>query len=144
MTILFQVDFFWINRHQRSFEWFISLLNQIELEQEELTPSKRFITMRLYMTSAVAKKDMKAVELHTALDLIHQKRHRDMITGLMTKTEAGRPDWDQVRSRLNQPRAQYPFSLGEKGLTLIGNICWSNSHNDEMSYCPIVHLELSK
>ena len=52
--------------------------------------------MRLYMTSALGKNDMKAIGLHMALDLIHQKRQRDMITGLMTKTEAGRPDWNQV------------------------------------------------
>ncbi|XP_072023995.1 NADPH oxidase 5-like [Amphiura filiformis] len=99
-----KVDFFWINRDQRSFEWFISLLNQIEVEQEEIAPSERFITMRLYMTSALGKNDMKAIGLHMALDLIHQKRQRDMITGLMTKTEAGRPDWNQVFKQLEEER----------------------------------------
>jgi hypothetical protein len=28
-----QVDFFWINREQRSFEWFFQLLTQLEMEQ---------------------------------------------------------------------------------------------------------------
>ena len=30
-----QVDFFWINRDQKSFEWFVSLLSQLELEMSE-------------------------------------------------------------------------------------------------------------
>ena len=33
--IFFKVDFFWINREQRSFEWFVSLLSQLEIEQAE-------------------------------------------------------------------------------------------------------------
>lgn len=30
-----KVDFFWINRDQRSFEWFVQLLSQLEIEQAE-------------------------------------------------------------------------------------------------------------
>ena len=33
----FQVDFFWINREQRSFEWFFQLLTQLEVEQVTMT-----------------------------------------------------------------------------------------------------------
>ena len=29
------MDFFWINRDQKSFEWFVSLLSQLELEMSE-------------------------------------------------------------------------------------------------------------
>jgi hypothetical protein len=32
---MLQVDFYWINREQRSFEWFVSLLSQLEIEQAE-------------------------------------------------------------------------------------------------------------
>ena len=53
------------------------------------------------MTWALGKNYMKAIGLHMALDLIHQKRQRDMITGLMTKTEAGRPEWNQVLMHLD-------------------------------------------
>lgn len=31
-----KVDFFWINRNQHSFEWFVNLLSQLEIEQAEL------------------------------------------------------------------------------------------------------------
>ena len=39
---------------------------------------------------------MKAIGLHMALDLIHEKQQKDLITGLQTRTLAGRPDWDKV------------------------------------------------
>ena len=36
MFKLRKVDFIWINRHQKSFEWFVNLLSQLEAEQQEL------------------------------------------------------------------------------------------------------------
>ena len=33
MFSLKKVDFFWINRDQKSFEWFVNLLSQLEMEQ---------------------------------------------------------------------------------------------------------------
>ena len=91
-----KVDFVWINRDQHSFEWFISLISAIELEQAEIPAADRFLDIHLYMTAALLPSDMKAIGLHVALDLIHKKKKRDTITGLMTRTQAGRPDWDEV------------------------------------------------
>ena len=122
-----QVDFFWINRDQRSFEWFVNLLSQLEIEQAEQGGSmERFLDMHMYITSALQKTDMKAVGLQLALDLLHKKvrscffiipkslkkggsapmmtnsmhflfqSKRDLITGLKTRTNAGRPNWDKV------------------------------------------------
>lgn len=69
-----QVDFFWINRDQRSFEWFVNLLSQLEIEQAELGGAmERFLEMHMYITSALQKTDMKAVGLQLALDLLHEK-----------------------------------------------------------------------
>ena len=31
-----KVDFFWINRDHTSFEWFVNLLSELEIEQQEL------------------------------------------------------------------------------------------------------------
>ena len=93
---MLKVDFFWINRDQRSFEWFVSLLNQLEMEQSEQGGFDRFLDMHMYMTSALRKTDIKAIGLQMALDLIHKKQKRDLITGLKTKTQAGRPDWEKV------------------------------------------------
>ena len=43
-----------------------------------------------------AATDFKAVVLHLALDLMHKKTKTDLITGLKTRTKAGRPDWDSL------------------------------------------------
>ncbi|XP_065216938.1 NADPH oxidase 5-like [Planococcus citri] len=96
-----KVDFFWINRDQRSFEWFVNLLSQLEIEQAELGGAmERFLDMHMYITSALQKTDMKAVGLQLALDLLHEKEKRDLITGLKTRTNAGRPNWDKVFKQL--------------------------------------------
>ena len=72
-----KVDFFWINREQRSFEWFISLLSQLEIEQAEQGGAmERFLDMHMYITSALQKTDMKAVGLQLALELLHEKVRR--------------------------------------------------------------------
>ncbi|CAB3980388.1 NADPH oxidase 5 isoform X1, partial [Paramuricea clavata] len=99
-----KVDFFWINRDQHSFEWFLSLLNQLEVEQSESEGvfNDHFLDMHIYMTSALRKEDMKALGLQLALELIHSKKEKDLITGLKTRTNPGRPDWDKVFSELQQ------------------------------------------
>lgn len=98
-----KVDFFWINRDQRSFEWFVNLLSQLEIEQaEQGGVLERFLDMHMYITSALQKTDMKAVGLQLALDLLHEKEKRDLITGLKTRTNAGRPNWDKVFKQLKK------------------------------------------
>ncbi|CAB3225688.1 unnamed protein product, partial [Arctia plantaginis] len=98
-----KVDFFWINREQRSFEWFVSLLSQLEIEQAEQGGAmERFLEMHMYITSALQRNDMKAVGLQLALDLLHEKEKRDLITGLKTRTNAGRPNWDKVFKQLQE------------------------------------------
>lgn len=63
-TILFQVDFIWINRDQKSFEWFLTLLNQIEMEQQtHHGVLENTIQMHMYMTAAQKKTDMKGIGL---------------------------------------------------------------------------------
>ncbi|XP_017753106.1 PREDICTED: NADPH oxidase 5, partial [Eufriesea mexicana] len=100
-----KVDFYWINRDQRSFEWFINLLSQLEMEQAELgIAMERFLEMHMYITSALQKNDMKAVTLQLAMDLVHQMEKRDLITGLKTRTNAGRPNWDKVFKQLQDQK----------------------------------------
>ncbi|KAL7641495.1 UNVERIFIED_CONTAM: hypothetical protein RMT77_007366 [Armadillidium vulgare] len=103
-----KVDFFWINRDQRSFEWFVNLLSQLEIEQAEQGGFlERFLDMHMYITSALQKTDMKAVGLQLALELLHEKEKRDLITGLKTRTNAGRPNWDKVfKQLLNQRKGK--------------------------------------
>ena len=74
------------------------LLTNLEIEESdrELNSFERFLDFHLYMTSALRKTDMKALGLQMALDLLHKKEDRDVITGLRTRTQTGRPDWDKV------------------------------------------------
>ena len=100
-----KVDFFWINRDQRSFEWFVNLLSQLEMEQAEFgNTMERFLEMHMYITSALQKNDIKAVGLQLAMDLVHQMEKRDLITGLKTRTNAGRPNWDKVFKQLQDKK----------------------------------------
>uniref|UniRef100_A0A452H152 Uncharacterized protein n=1 Tax=Gopherus agassizii TaxID=38772 RepID=A0A452H152_9SAUR len=91
-----KVDFIWINRDQKSFEWFVSLLTKLEMDQADEELEGRFLEMHMYMTSALSKNDMKAIGLQMALDLLAQKEKKDSITGLRTRTQPGRPDWSKV------------------------------------------------
>merc|ERR1719245_1401059 len=105
MFNLKKVDFFWINRDQKSFEWFVKLLSQLEIEQAEQGGAmSRFLDMHMYVTSALQKTDMKAVGLQLALELLHEKSKRDLITGLKTRTMAGRPNWDRVFKKLHEKK----------------------------------------
>ncbi|XP_074141319.1 NADPH oxidase 5 [Sminthopsis crassicaudata] len=95
-----KVDFIWINRDQRSFEWFVSLLTKLEMDQVKEEPEDHFLELHMYMTSALGKNDMKAIGLQMALDLLAKKENKDSITGLKTRTQPGRPDWNKVFQKL--------------------------------------------
>merc|ERR1739848_592123 len=100
-----KVDFFWINRDQKSFEWFVKLLSQLEIEQSEQDGvMSRFLDMHMYVTSALQRTDMKAVGLQLALDLLHEKEKRDLVTGLKSRTNAGRPNWNKVFTKIKEQR----------------------------------------
>ena len=86
------MDFFWINRDQKSFEWFVSLLDKMEQEQRRDEEGKtfdnydegnlgnnggggglnKFLDFHLYMTKAL-QKTAGAVGLQLAMDLLHEK-----------------------------------------------------------------------
>ena len=105
MFNLKKVDFIWINRDQKSFEWFVNLLSQLEAEQQEQGGEmNRFLDMHMYVTSALQKTDMKAVALQMAFDLVYEKEHRDLVTGLKSRTHAGRPNWNRVFTQLREEK----------------------------------------
>lgn len=99
-----KVDFIWINRDQKSFEWFVSLLTTLEMDQADGEPEGRFLEMHMYMTSALSKNDMKAIGLQMALDLLAKKEKKDSITGLRTRTQPGRPEWGKVFQKVSEEK----------------------------------------
>ncbi|KAH3813115.1 hypothetical protein DPMN_141565, partial [Dreissena polymorpha] len=59
-----KLDFVWVNSDQKSFEWFLTLLNKLEIEQSDHRgPLKNSIQMHMYMTAAQKKTDMKGIGL---------------------------------------------------------------------------------
>ena len=51
----------------------------------------------MYITSALSKNDMKGMALQMAMEILHKHGGTDVITGLKTRTQPGRPKWRQVR-----------------------------------------------
>ena len=52
LVTYFQVDFIWINRDQKAFEWFLTILNQLEVEQSAHPGALEKCMIHLYMTAA--------------------------------------------------------------------------------------------
>ncbi|XP_053810961.1 NADPH oxidase 5 [Vidua chalybeata] len=99
-----KVDFIWITQAQQHLQWFLGLLAQLETEQAELEPGGKFLELHLYMTSALGKGDVKALGLQLALDLLAAREQRDSISGLRSRTQPGRPDWDKVFGKVAAER----------------------------------------
>ena len=75
-----KVDFYWINKEQKSFEWFLQLLAQLEIEQAEFMrtnpqgqPAINFLDIHLHITAFSPTKNPQSVALKLALDLMHKK-----------------------------------------------------------------------
>jgi len=80
-------------------------LSQLEIEQAEHGGEmSRFLEMHMYVTSALARSDMRAVALQMALDILHEKENRDLVTGLKNRTHAGRPNWNKIFTKLREER----------------------------------------
>lgn len=98
-----KVDFVWINRDQKSFEWFIKLLAELELTQSQLPPNERFLDIHIHLT-AIEPAQTKSIGLQLALYLIHEKNKKDLVTGLRTRTKAGRPNWDEFFRKIRDQK----------------------------------------
>lgn len=110
-----KVHFYWLNREQKAFEWFVELLSQIEIED-----TNKLFDINLYLTGAQQKSDMKSSTLFVAMDLLHSQTKVDLITGLKSRTKTGRPDWDAIFSDLAKQHAPHKvdvFFCGPPGLS---------------------------
>jgi predicted ferric reductase/Ca2+-binding EF-hand superfamily protein len=107
-----KVEFFWINRDQYSFEWFMALLADLEgIDQKGL------LDIHLCMTGANA--GATALGLELARDVMHASGRSDMITGLRTHTHVGRPDWNAMLGAIaarHQPDQVDVYFCGPPGL----------------------------
>ncbi|WP_041232988.1 EF-hand domain-containing protein [Cylindrospermum stagnale] len=111
-----KVHFYWLNREQKAFEWFVELLSKIEAED-----TNNLFDLNLYLTGAQQKSDMKSSTLFVAMDLMHQETKVDLITGLKSRTKTGRPDWEEIFkdvAKQHAPDNVEVFFCGPTGLAL--------------------------
>lgn len=117
-----KVHFYWLNREQKAFEWFVELLSRIEAED-----TNNLFDINLYLTGAQQKSDMKSSTLFVAMDLMHSKTQVDLITGLKSRTKTGRPDWDTIFrdvAKQHAPDKVDVYFCGPPGLSLqLRNLC---------------------
>ncbi|EGF78576.1 hypothetical protein BATDEDRAFT_20394 [Batrachochytrium dendrobatidis JAM81] len=80
-----KVYFFWICRDKDAFEWFQDLLSTIEDEN-----ISNFLEIHTYLTQKLKIFEVKNIVINDGED------GRDAITGLKSRTQYGRPNWDQI------------------------------------------------
>ncbi len=88
-----KLHFFWLNRDQYSFEWFSTLL--AEMEKIDL---RALLEVHLCMTGA--RSGATAMGLEIAREIMHAWGRSDIITGLRTHTHVGAPDWEAMLGRI--------------------------------------------
>jgi predicted ferric reductase len=104
--------FFWLNRDQYSFEWFASLLRELES-----VDTRGMLEMHLCMTGTRAGATSLGFEL--ARDLMHDAGRSDIFTGFRTHTHVGPPDWEPMLStiaKMHRPDPVDVFYCGPPGL----------------------------
>jgi len=107
-----KVYFYWVYRDQETFQWFARLLNRIEEKNH------RMLDINIYMTNA--RIDPLTGLLKIGMDIRRKEMHEDALTGLQSKTNFGRPDWNRIfetisdRHKLKRVNVFYcgPYPLG--------------------------------
>ncbi len=107
-----RVHFFWLNRDQYSFEWFVALLRELERVDH-----KALLDIHLCMT--MGRAGATSLGLEIARDVMHSIGRTDIVTGLRTHTHMGQPDWHSLLgfiARTHDPAVTDVFYCGPPGL----------------------------
>lgn len=136
-----KVDFIWVNRDSKSFEWFLNLLHQFEKEQEEylaLNPDEhRFLNIQLYFTGIQGGKSIDNFFLHHLTNMWAEETGTDVFTGLKSLTRFGRPAWEEIFQRLttdNNHSIAGDIKVFFCGLKTMGKIIKQHSANYGIRY----------
>lgn len=116
-----KVFFIWIAKDTQSFEWFQSLL--MDLEENGVS---ELVEISIYLTQRLDLSQIRNITLN-------RDRKRDVITGLDSRTQFGRPNFDVVFQKISR---SYPgtdvgvFCCGSKGLSdSVGEQCTKYTHS---------------
>lgn len=80
------VYFHWLNRSQKSYEWFVDLLSRAEGQLGD-----KHFKLFIHLTSLT--RDLSNIAMQISLDAYREKWGKDPITELHSVTAAGRPNW---------------------------------------------------
>jgi len=104
MFRLQKVDFFWINRDIRSFEWFLDLICQLDIEQVQGGEMNRFLDIHLYNTSAKKDGEASGLSIYQEITALYGSEVGSEID-LGSKVNPGRPDWDKVFRKIRKMKS---------------------------------------
>lgn len=99
-----KVHFIWINRDRKNFEWFASLLTELDTAGQHYMGFDQFLDMQLFLTSEPDKQLLQDLALQLALDRASNKDSSELLAKLNENTRYGRPDWDVIFQRISQQR----------------------------------------
>ena len=88
------IYFHWLNRSQKSYEWFTELLARAEQQLGE----SRF-QLSIHLTSL--SHNLTNIVMQIAIEAYRKRYDKDPLTQLKAKTSAGRPNWDKIFSDIS-------------------------------------------
>jgi len=95
-----KVYFFWICRDMTSFEWFQTLLKELEDDMKET--GEQFLNINIYLTQRFSEEVLGEYKIQ------QEEMELDPITRLTTRTKFGRPDFSTIYDELKEAH------IGEK------------------------------
>lgn len=87
-----RVEFIWVCRDTRSFEWFQALLSSLEMQSRDLTGAgdQEFLRIHVYLTQKLGIDEAQNIVLNSV------GTDKDPLTELNTRTNFGRPDFKRL------------------------------------------------
>ena len=98
------IYFHWLNRSQKSYEWFINLLASAEKQ----LGNSRF-HLHIHLTSLTH--NLTNIAMQIALDAYRIRFKHDALTKLKAMTSAGRPDWYDIFADLSSRHPCQPIDV---------------------------------
>lgn len=101
--------FFWVAKTKVTFEWFTSLLSELE---KEAVAKARVLEIHTYLTEKLSQEEMRQIVWRAKADQRHDfstgnmsAMSGDAVTGLLSPTHFGRPNWEKVFYQLYKDHA---------------------------------------
>ncbi|UJR12461.1 hypothetical protein I4U23_016637 [Adineta vaga] len=98
--LLKKIDFIWVNRNHKNFEWFLHLLYEFECEQETYLNvninEQPFLDIHLYFTGLKSDNNTNDNPVDPITNIWTDIAGHDVYERLKSKTHLGRPKWDEL------------------------------------------------